>query len=43
MHATEQVLYLQAKFTKADVIEYYVRAAPFILPDVRDHGHRRLG
>lgn len=31
-----KVLYPQAKFTKADVIDYYVRVAPFILPHLKD-------
>jgi bifunctional non-homologous end joining protein LigD len=29
-------LYPQARFTKGEVIEYYVRVAPFILPHLRD-------
>ena len=31
-----KILYPQAKFTKADVIDYYVRVAPFILPHLKD-------
>jgi bifunctional non-homologous end joining protein LigD len=31
-----KILYPQARFTKAQVIEYYVRVAPFILPHLRD-------
>lgn len=31
-----KVLYPAAKFTKADVIDYYVRVAPFLLPHLRD-------
>ena len=29
-------LYPAAKFTKADVIEYYIRAAPYMLPHLKD-------
>ncbi|MBV9498192.1 MAG: hypothetical protein JO138_02350, partial [Acidobacteriaceae bacterium] len=31
-----KVLYPAARFTKADVIDYYVRVAPFILPHLKD-------
>ncbi len=31
-----KILYPQTKFTKADVIDYYVRVAPFILPHLKD-------
>jgi bifunctional non-homologous end joining protein LigD len=31
-----KILYPQAKFTKADVIDYYVRVALFILPHLKD-------
>jgi bifunctional non-homologous end joining protein LigD len=31
-----KVLYPAAKFTKADVIDYYLRVAPFMLPHLRD-------
>ncbi|MBV8830580.1 MAG: non-homologous end-joining DNA ligase [Acidobacteriaceae bacterium] len=31
-----KLLYPAARFTKADVIDYYVRVAPFILPHLRD-------
>jgi bifunctional non-homologous end joining protein LigD len=30
-----KILYPKAKFTKADVIDYYIRVAPFILPQLR--------
>jgi bifunctional non-homologous end joining protein LigD len=32
----DKVLYPAAKFTKADVVEYYVRAARYLLPHFRD-------
>jgi bifunctional non-homologous end joining protein LigD len=31
-----KVLYPAAKFTKAEVIEYYIRVAPYILPHLKD-------
>src|SRR5205823_14967569 len=31
-----KVLYPESKFTKAQVIDYYVRVAPFILPHLKD-------
>jgi hypothetical protein len=31
-----KILYPQARFTKADVIDYYVHVAPFILPHLKD-------
>ncbi len=31
-----KILYPAARFTKADVIDYYVRVAPFILPHLRN-------
>jgi bifunctional non-homologous end joining protein LigD len=31
-----KILYPEARFTKAQVIDYYVRAAPFILPHLKD-------
>ena len=31
-----KTLYPQTRFTKAEVIDYYVRVAPFILPHLRD-------
>ena len=33
----EKVLYPEAVFTKAQVIDYYTRMAPAILPHTRDH------
>src|SRR5258706_3047795 len=33
----EKVLYPEAGFTKAQVIDYYTRMAPVILPHTRDH------
>jgi len=32
----DKVLYPAGKFTKADVVEYYRRVAPFLLPHFRD-------
>ncbi|EHR53050.1 DNA polymerase LigD, polymerase domain [Saccharomonospora marina XMU15] len=32
----EKVLYPQAEFTKGEVIDYYVRVAPVLLPHIRD-------
>jgi bifunctional non-homologous end joining protein LigD len=32
-----KVLYPETRFTKADVIDYYIRIAPFILPHLKDH------
>jgi DNA primase len=32
----DKVLYPSGKFTKADVVEYYRRVAPFLLPHFRD-------
>ena len=32
----DKVLYPAARFTKADVVDYYARAAPFLLPHFRD-------
>src|SRR5438105_4678427 len=32
-----KVLYPAAHFTKAEVIDYYVRVSPFLLPHRRDH------
>jgi bifunctional non-homologous end joining protein LigD len=31
-----QVLYPKGKFSKAQVIDYYVRVAPFLLPHLRE-------
>jgi len=31
-----KLLYPAAKFTKAEVIEYYIRVAPYILPHLKD-------
>ncbi len=31
-----KILYPEARFTKGEVIEYYVRVAPFILPHLKD-------
>jgi len=31
-----KILYPAARFSKADVIDYYVRVAPFILPHLRN-------
>jgi len=31
-----KVLYPGSKFTKAEVIEYYLRVAPYILPHLKD-------
>ena len=33
----EKVLYPEVGFTKAQVIDYYTRIAPVILPHTRDH------
>ena len=32
----EKILYPAAKFTKADVVDYYVQAAPYLLPHFRN-------
>jgi bifunctional non-homologous end joining protein LigD len=32
-----KVLYPPSKFTKAQVIEFYIRVAPYILPHLKDH------
>jgi bifunctional non-homologous end joining protein LigD len=32
----DKVLYPAAKFTKADVVDYYLRVAPFLLPHFQD-------
>jgi bifunctional non-homologous end joining protein LigD len=31
-----KVLYPETKFTKANLIDYYIRVAPFILPHLKD-------
>jgi bifunctional non-homologous end joining protein LigD len=40
----DKVLYAEAGFTKAEVIDYFVRVAPAILPHIADRGitHRRF-
>jgi DNA primase len=32
----DKILYPAAKFTKADVVDYYLRVAPFLLPHFQD-------
>src|SRR5687768_12943294 len=37
----DKVLYPQTGFTKAEVIDYYLQAAPVLLPHLRDHALTR--
>ena len=32
----EKILYQAAKFRKIDVVEYYTRVAPYLLPHIRN-------
>ena len=38
----DKVLYPSVGFTKAEVIDYYVRIAPVMLPHIRDRAMTRL-
>jgi bifunctional non-homologous end joining protein LigD len=33
----DKVLYPAGKFTKADVIDYYIRVSKYLLPQLRNH------
>ena len=38
----DKVLYPSVGFTKAEVIDYYLRVAPVMLPHIRDRAMTRL-